>query len=320
MTMPSMPWLRWYQGTAFDPKFRLVARRSGQRIGDVVAVWAFLLEQAGGSADRGHPGSIDFETIDEALAMDEGAAQAIYTAMVDRGLIDADGRIVSWDKRQPKREREDATAADRKREERRRKAGAATPPDGESGDGGVTEGGAPGHADGNGVTPCHATSRHVTPRGEERREEITPPSPPEGGEVGVGFADVWAAYPRKTGEQPARREWAKLAPDAATAREILAAVQRQVLTTQWQREGGRYVPELQHWLRDERWRDTPPLRTSDDDGEPWWDGPATGVRAKGREIGEGDWDEMTEQWPTYRARVLRRAAELGLMPRDGHLQ
>lgn len=320
MTMPSMPWLRWYQGTAFDPKFRVVARKSGQRVGDVVAVWAFLLEQAGGAADRGHPGAVDFETIDEALGMDEGAARAIYAAMVDRDLVDADGRIMSWDKRQPKREREDPTAGERKRKERGRKGkGPDSPDDGPNG-GGVTDDAPPSHADGDDVTPCHATSRHVTPRGEERREEITPPSPPPGGGVGVGFADVWTEYPRKTGEEPARREWARLSPDADTAREIIAAVRLQALTPQWQREGGRYVPELQHWLRDARWRDVAPAPAEDDDGEPWWDGPATGVRAKGREIGEGDWDEMAEQWPVYRARVLRRAAELGLMPREGRLQ
>lgn len=320
MTMPSMPWLRWYQGTAFDPKFRLVARRSGQRIGDVVAVWAFLLEQAGGSADRGHPGSIDFETIDEALAMDEGAAQAIYTAMVDRGLIDADGRIVSWDKRQPKREREDATAADRKRKERGRKGDGSAPPSEGANEGGVTGGDPPCHAAGDGVTPCHAMSRHVTPRGEERREEEIPPLTPPGGGVGVGFAEVWEVYPRKTGQEPARREWGNLAPDDATARQILDAVRQQATSVQWTREGGRYVPELKHWLRDQRWRDIAPAPCIDDEREPWWDGPATGVRAKGREIGEGDWDELAESYPAYRARVFRRAEELGFKPRDGHLQ
>jgi uncharacterized protein YdaU (DUF1376 family) len=40
---------------------------------------------------------------------------------------------------------------------------------------------------------------------------------------------------------------------------------------------------------------------------PWHSGPATGIRAKGIELGLGDWDELQEQWPQYRARVLRAA-------------
>lgn len=98
---------------------------------------------------RGNPGRIDFESLDLALGMEDGRAQAIHQAMKARDLIDEDGAVTSWLKRQPKREREDDNAADRKRAQREREAN------------GVVVG----------VTPCHATSRQETPRVEERREE-----------------------------------------------------------------------------------------------------------------------------------------------------
>lgn len=159
-------WFRWHHGSVTDPKFALVARRAGASLPDVLAVWAYLLERASSSQDRGYFGDIDAEAWDCLFGFDDGCTRRIMDAMDARDLV-ADGRIVAWEKRQPKREREDLGAADRKRAQRDREASS--------------------HADESGVTPCHATSRQKTPRGEERREEnssslrseeVAPPSAP----------------------------------------------------------------------------------------------------------------------------------------------
>lgn len=155
-------WYRAHHGTVTDPKLGLVAAKAKARRGDVIAIWHMLLEAASGALDRGHPGKPDFEAADFLLGMEDGDAARIFAAMVDRGLIDATGRIAKWEERQVKRERaEDNTAADRKRAQRERD----TEADKQSG---VT-------AD---KEPCHAMSRQVTPREEERREEErnTPPT------------------------------------------------------------------------------------------------------------------------------------------------
>lgn len=145
-------WFRWHHGSTNDPKFRLVAKRACARLGDVLAMWAMVLEQSSASEDRGNPGNLDFEAIDLALDMDDGAAEAIYTAMTARDLIDAEtGRVLSWEKRQPKRERPDDNSTERSREHRAKKR-SATP-------------------DGGDATPSNATQHQETPREEKSREE-----------------------------------------------------------------------------------------------------------------------------------------------------
>jgi len=113
--MAGMDWFRWHHGSVTDPKFQLVARKTKARVADVIAVWACILEEASQAEERGNPGVIDFESIDCLLGLDDGQAMSIHTAMGDRSLVTPDGRVASWDKRQPKREREDNTNADRQR-------------------------------------------------------------------------------------------------------------------------------------------------------------------------------------------------------------
>jgi hypothetical protein len=150
-----------------DPKFQVVAKRAGASVAEVLAVWACLLEAASANADdRGVVSGFDGEAIDCLLGLPDGRADAIRSALADKGLIEpATHRISAWDKRQPKREREDNTAAERKRRQRERDS--EPPPD-------VT----PDDPSGGCVTPGHATSHQKTPRGEEIREEhINPLSP-----------------------------------------------------------------------------------------------------------------------------------------------
>ena len=110
-------WFRWHHGSVTDPKFGLVAKKAGCRVGDVIAVWAFLLEAASSSHERGHIGQPDFEAMDHLFGLEDGQSLVIFNQMGLRGLV-ADGRISNWEKRQPKRE--DDTAAERKRRQRER--------------------------------------------------------------------------------------------------------------------------------------------------------------------------------------------------------
>lgn len=112
-----MDWFRWYHGCITDPKFTLIARRSGQNVASVLAVWASLLERASQAEVRGSVEGFDCESFDALLGMDEGACQAIATAMTDKGMI-VDGKIAKWGERQPIKE--DPNAAERKRQQRER--------------------------------------------------------------------------------------------------------------------------------------------------------------------------------------------------------
>jgi hypothetical protein len=201
-------WYRAHHGTVADPKFGLVAGRAKQRRGDVIAMWHLLMEEASASDDRGNPGAPDFETIDFLLGLDEGGAQAIYQALVDKGMVDgATGRLTAWDKRQPKREREDVTASDRKRAQRMRDAAADSESrPGDAGDG-VT-----GSTDDSHTMSHHVTPRtcDVTPREEKRREESSEAKasgasapPPESAKTGDELTrqQLWRAGKSLLGEQ-----------------------------------------------------------------------------------------------------------------------
>lgn len=155
-------WFRWHHGSVNDPKFGLIAKKAGASVAEVIAVWAAMLEAASIAEDRGNPGEIDFEALDFALGLQDGKAMAIYRYMTERGIVAEDGRITSWDKRQPKREREDDSAAERKRRQRDREKNEQS------------------HTNDERVTPCHATSHQKTPRGEERREELKTTTNPNG--------------------------------------------------------------------------------------------------------------------------------------------
>ena len=154
-------WFRWHHGSVTDNKFPLVANKAGVRLGDVIVVWTFLLEKASSNAVRGEFGKIDHEALDFMIGAGEGASARIIQALTDRGLL-VGSRIEAWERRQPKRERENDKSTDRVRELRARRAeDQCTLPL---------------------ETPCNATERQETPREEKSREDINTPIPPKGGE------------------------------------------------------------------------------------------------------------------------------------------
>jgi hypothetical protein len=160
-------WFRWHHGSVTDPKFQLVARKAGASLPDVLAVWAYLLEEASAADVRGEF-SIDSEAVDCMFGFEDGKTSNILAVMGARGILDGN-RIASWDKRQPKKE--DDTATDRKRRQRERENEAKA----------SATGGASRH-----VTQCHADVTQCHARGEESREEkITDTLPPPPRELSV---------------------------------------------------------------------------------------------------------------------------------------
>jgi hypothetical protein len=110
-----------------------------------------------------HLSDDDCEDLDAALGMPADTTRAVIAELSARDLIGDDNRLTAWDRRQPKREREDNSAERvRKYRERLRSSGSDTA-DHET----------PGEASETGVTPCNAAVTTETPRGEERRGEKT---------------------------------------------------------------------------------------------------------------------------------------------------
>ncbi len=97
-----MEWLRWYHGTADDPKWRVVSRRSGEPIHAVLAVWARMLETASQAKPRGTLAGWNDEVTGAGLDLPTEAVAAIREAM--QGLTLDGDRLTGWSGRQPKRE------------------------------------------------------------------------------------------------------------------------------------------------------------------------------------------------------------------------
>lgn len=72
------------------------------------------------------------------------------------------------------------------------------------------------------------------------------------------FDEFWAAYPRKTGKEAARKAWVKLKPSAELLEIMLAALDWQRRSTQWLKDGGQFIPHPATWLNQGRWQDEPP--------------------------------------------------------------
>jgi hypothetical protein len=68
------------------------------------------------------------------------------------------------------------------------------------------------------------------------------------------FAAFWAAYPRRVGKDAARKAFDRRRSDV-TLEAVLAALELQKASQQWQRDGGRYVPHPATWLNQGRWQD-----------------------------------------------------------------
>lgn len=70
------------------------------------------------------------------------------------------------------------------------------------------------------------------------------------------FETFWKAYPKKVGKEDARKAWKKIRPGQEFADQILKAViNNRANNPQWQREGGRFIPNPSTWLNQGRWQD-----------------------------------------------------------------
>ena len=235
----SNQWLRLWHDMPTDPKWRTIARVSGQSIALVQAVYLHLLVDASRNVTRGHM-TVTTEDLASALDVTDEQIAAVLSAM--EGRVIEGQAITGWDRRQPKREDAGSpetgakSAAQRKREQRQRER---------------EEVGASGsHDESRSVTQGHA--REDKDKEESKEQEHTP-IPPKG--AAAGFAEFWSAYPLKKAKATAEKAWAKLKPSADLQAAILSAIAAHKLSADWQRDGGQYIPHPTTWLNQRRWED-----------------------------------------------------------------
>jgi hypothetical protein len=194
-----MSWVRLWREMPMDPKWRVIARRSGRSIAEVIAIFAFMLVNAGEPAgERGVLNGWSDEDIAAALDMEAEAVAAIRAAMQGK-VLDGD-RLTGWDRRQPKREDGAAERARAWRENRKLER-----------------------------THPNASERAQTPRidsdAESESEAAGAASCPKPGKpvrtrkaYSEEFEGFWQAFPTDTlmSKSEAAKAWARLTEDDRT--------------------------------------------------------------------------------------------------------
>ena len=69
------------------------------------------------------------------------------------------------------------------------------------------------------------------------------------------FDAFWCAYPKKKNKIRAREVFESLTITDELINHILTAINNQKQTEEWQKEGGRYIPYPDRWLKYHRWED-----------------------------------------------------------------
>lgn len=95
----SMEWYRAYHNMPHDPKLQVVAKRCSQPMAFVVAVWVCILDAASQHDPRGMI-EIDPEEVAVIQGIELEAVEAILDALKSKNLIDDEGAVVNWHKRQ----------------------------------------------------------------------------------------------------------------------------------------------------------------------------------------------------------------------------
>lgn len=74
------------------------------------------------------------------------------------------------------------------------------------------------------------------------------------------FERIWEAYPRKEAKGLAKAAWSHLLRSGSlpAIAIILATIERFKASANWQRENGRFIPQLSNFLKGERWSDPLP--------------------------------------------------------------
>lgn len=95
----AMEWYRAYHGMQHDPKLKVIAKRTGQSLANVVTVWVCLLDAASQHDPRGIV-EVDAEELAAIQDMEIQDVEAIIKAFYTKNMLDENNRLTAWDKRQ----------------------------------------------------------------------------------------------------------------------------------------------------------------------------------------------------------------------------
>lgn len=251
-----MSWLELDDGILRHPKFIRAVRLAGS---EAIHLWLGLRAYCGQLLTDG---SIPADMVDVVDGPPRGKARAVaLTALVQVGLVDeTEGGLqmhdyLDWSSSRKDVEARRAATAERQR--RQREKGATVTRESRVTHALVTR---PSHASVTpSVTPTTPLPSPPIPSPPDPDPEIvTSPSARDGVSVREqGFAEFWAAYPRKVGRLAAEKAWKLRKPPLG---KVLANIAWQRRSEAWTKESGKYIPMPATYLNQGRWDDEPMTR------------------------------------------------------------
>lgn len=116
------------------------------------------------------------------------------------------------------------------------------------------------------------------------------------------FPEFWDAFPRKQNKPDAKKAWQQTINARPSLSVLISAIVEQSKTEQWIRG---FIPLPGSWLRGHRWQDELTVKLKDVVNEKPWHESATGIEAKGKELGIMPHEFST--WPEFKIAVMRKA-------------
>lgn len=116
------------------------------------------------------------------------------------------------------------------------------------------------------------------------------------------FDKFWAVYPRKIAKAEARKAWKQTEKIRPSIEKVTEALKKAAQTEQWMRGNGQFIPHAATWLRGERWDDEHEVVLPGVVNEKPWHESATGIEAKGRELGLTP--DQFPSWPQFKQAVM----------------
>jgi hypothetical protein len=225
-----------------DPKWRVIAKRSGRPIPEVISVFIFVMTSASANAtERGRTQGLFVEDIAASLDIQEGDIQAIMDAM--QGRVMNKDRLTGWNKRQPQREDNAADRAKKWREEQKRERNRTQENATERPDKDKEE-----------DTDKEKTKTFVHQKPMDDDEfELEPDPPKKEDKVLDLFNSWWSTYWRLDAKQVALRAFRKHCTTPRKFKVIMAATLAQTPKMLSKPQEGR--PHGASWLNGKRWED-----------------------------------------------------------------
>jgi len=119
------------------------------------------------------------------------------------------------------------------------------------------------------------------------------------------FEEFWKVYPKKVAKADARKAWQQTKTVRPELSKLIMAIQSHCRTEQWMRNSGAFIPYPATWLRGERWEDELTIVLPDVVNEKPWHETASGIEAKGKELGLDP--SQFDHWQAFKVAVMQKS-------------